>query len=304
VGCFRGTSLTEVDLSGTVVEALGDHAFYGCGSLSRVIFPVHLRSIGVGCFWGTSLTEVDLSGTVVEALRGNAFYGCGSLSRVIFPERLRSIGAWCFEGTSLTQMDLSETELSVLSVASLGGCRTLSRIILPPCLLAMGERCFEASGLHFFWRDIWVPGNADGEGDAAASLSRASRADVVSRCGPSSVRSVDSARAGRATGVRLGPRALAGCAMLEEFVLPHGLCEVGEGVLDECCSLRWMDFVPAVVHRGPISTTPLPLSRVVLRDACQGGVFVGGNVIPPTALVISGAAAVGGVHARPVQPGS
>lgn len=57
------------------VAAIGDYAFYGCGSLESVNISGSVTSIGYAAFWGTSLKNVYYSGTQAQwqAIKMGAF---------------------------------------------------------------------------------------------------------------------------------------------------------------------------------------------------------------------------------------
>ncbi|MBE5747485.1 MAG: leucine-rich repeat domain-containing protein [Clostridiales bacterium] len=78
-------------------------AFYGCSSLTEIVIPEGVTSIGDGAFRGcTSLTSVVIPERVTS-IGGYAFYGCSSLTEIVIPEGVTNIGDYAVYGcTNLT----------------------------------------------------------------------------------------------------------------------------------------------------------------------------------------------------------
>lgn len=65
------------------VTSIGDHAFYGCTSLTSITIPDGVTSIERRAFYGcTSLTSITIPDSVTT-IGGSAFYGCTSLTNII-----------------------------------------------------------------------------------------------------------------------------------------------------------------------------------------------------------------------------
>ncbi len=66
---------------GSICESIGDYAFKYCTSLSYVMLPGKLTSIGTGAFYGcTGMTEIDYDAVALEEYTGNGlrFYDAGT----------------------------------------------------------------------------------------------------------------------------------------------------------------------------------------------------------------------------------
>ena len=68
------------------IEEIKPYSFYGCKSLTKVIFPATLQSIGSNSFYGCkSLTEVIFPATL-QSIGNQSFYGCDNISAMTFVE--------------------------------------------------------------------------------------------------------------------------------------------------------------------------------------------------------------------------
>ena len=85
------------------VTAIGDRAFYDCGSLKSVTLPAGLTEIGEKAFYGCgALTSVTVPEGVTR-IGEEAFYGCDALKRAALPASLTEIGDFAFPwGKGLT----------------------------------------------------------------------------------------------------------------------------------------------------------------------------------------------------------
>ena len=91
--CCR--SLTDIVIPDSVTS-IGDGAFEGCRSLTEVVIPNSVTSIGDRAFsLCRSLTEVVIPDSVTSIGDG-AFSFCESLRNVVIPDSVTSIGDWAF----------------------------------------------------------------------------------------------------------------------------------------------------------------------------------------------------------------
>ena len=81
-------------------DIIGEHAFYGCSSLTSVNIPSSVAYIGDCAFQDcSSLTSINIPSSVTE-IREYAFDGCSSLISVKIPSSVTSIGGSAFSGCS------------------------------------------------------------------------------------------------------------------------------------------------------------------------------------------------------------
>ena len=91
-GCYSLTSLIIPDS----VTSIGGYAFDGCRSITSVIIPDSVTSIGENAFGGChSLTSFTISDNVTS-IENELFSGCYSLTSLIIPDSVTNIGIGAF----------------------------------------------------------------------------------------------------------------------------------------------------------------------------------------------------------------
>ena len=138
ISSFVNCAGLETVSFGKEVGTVGDTAFYGCNSLSRISFEENSKQvvgtdgkkrlypleIGSGAFaLCSSLTEIDWSKNV-KTVGMEAFYGCTSLTAVEVPENVTEIGGRAF-----------------------GYCSSLENISLPEGLESVGYQFITKTGI-------------------------------------------------------------------------------------------------------------------------------------------------------------
>ena len=96
-------------------DVIGNYAFSGCCSLTSLILPSNVTSIGYSAFYGCiRLTSLTLPSSVTS-IGSSAFEACYGLFSLTLPSSVTSIGKSAFEGCSgLTSIYVSwESPLSI-----------------------------------------------------------------------------------------------------------------------------------------------------------------------------------------------
>ena len=79
-------------------DEIGDYAFDGCESLTRITLPVGITKIGWGAFRDcSSLTSLTLPSGITE-IGDLAFKDCSGLTSLTIPTRVTEIGELAFSG--------------------------------------------------------------------------------------------------------------------------------------------------------------------------------------------------------------
>ena len=207
-----------------------DRAFDWCRSLSEIVIPSSVTSIGDWAFSGCdSLSEIVIPSSVTS-IGDSAFSGCDSLSKIVIPSSVTSIG----KGAFFRCHSLSEIVISS-SVTSIGdgafyGCDSLSEIVIPSSVTSIGEgaffRCVSLS-------EIVIPSCVTSIGDSAFSYCRSLSEIVI----PSSVTSI-------------GKGAFSRCVSLSEIVIPSSVTSIGKGTFSYCYSLSEIVIPSSVTSIG------------------------------------------------------
>lgn len=127
-------SATTIDLAngidGKNIVAIGNRAFEDNYTISKVILPETVSSIGSYAFANCkSLTKVSFSGEnpKLQTISNYAFSTCSVLSDFPFPERLNMIGVRAFQSTSLSKIVIPK-EVVTLGSYAFAYCDTLQEV--------------------------------------------------------------------------------------------------------------------------------------------------------------------------------
>ena len=159
------SSITTVTIPETVtyngitysMTRIGNHAFYGCSSLTSVTIPNSVTSIGNYAFYGcSSVTSVTI-GKSVTSIGNYAFENCSSLTKTNYTG---DVAGWCninFDGVYANPMFYShnfyinDQEIKDLvipnSVTSIGQytfayCSSLTSVTIPNSVTSIGNGAF------------------------------------------------------------------------------------------------------------------------------------------------------------------
>lgn len=119
------TNLSEVafesgDEGGSLLESVGDYAFYGCDSLKIIDLPDNTKRIGENCFaYSEKLCVINL------------------------PDSVESIGANAFSGTLIDQNFKIPAGVSTIQKHTFGYCPGLLHLIIPDTVQYIEEGAFK-----------------------------------------------------------------------------------------------------------------------------------------------------------------
>ncbi len=135
-GC---TSLTKVTLSSSVTE-ICDRAFDGCTELASVTLSNGVKTIGDDAFsYCTSLKSIAL-GTVLEAL-GDKVFSQSGLTEITLPKSLATTGETVFYGC--TSLSSATIECVTVPPRIFAECTALQSVTLSENVVSIGESAFE-----------------------------------------------------------------------------------------------------------------------------------------------------------------
>ena len=134
-------NLTCLDLSEAYFDAIPDRAFEGLNSLSRVMLPQGVKTIGQFAFYNTQIDKISLPESLTSI--GNAaFANCVWLKQIEIPHSVISIGHCAFQGcTTLQTLSFSNNMIEILDNVC-RGCNSLTNVSLPKNLQSIGYYSF------------------------------------------------------------------------------------------------------------------------------------------------------------------
>ena len=149
------------------VTSIGDWAFLGCRSLSRIIIPSSVTSIGKDAFYGCdSLSEIVIPSSVTSIV-DSAFWGCYSLSEIVIPSSVISIGKGVFSGCSSLSEIVIPSSVTSIGDSAFSGCDSLSEIVIPSSVTSIGDSAFWGC---YSLSEIVIPSSVTSIGDRAFSF--------------------------------------------------------------------------------------------------------------------------------------
>ena len=158
-------SLSEIVIPSSVTS-IGDSAFYGCYSLSEIVIPSSVTSIGDGAFSSCdSLSEIVIPSSVTNVGNG-AFSFCSSLSEIVIPSSVTSIGKGVFSGCSSLSEIVIPSSVTSIGDSAFSGCDSLSEIVIPSSVTSIGDHAFFCCRSLF---EIVIPSSVTSIGKGAFS---------------------------------------------------------------------------------------------------------------------------------------
>jgi len=149
---------------GNDVASIGN-AFYNCYSLTSVVIPNTVTSIGNTAFYNCySLASITIPGGVTK-IGSSLFYNCYSLASISIPSSVTSIGnsAW-INCRSLVSVTIPGGVTSIGNDA-FSGCSSLASVSIPSGVTSIGNGVFQNCPLV----SVTIPGSVTSIGSLAFS---------------------------------------------------------------------------------------------------------------------------------------
>ena len=263
-----GRKLLKVprELSGAYSVKVGtriicDNAFSSCRSLSDIVIPDSVTSIGIGAFFNCSSLSKIVIPDSVTSIGGAAFFICGSLSCIVIPDSVTSIGHSVFRACSSLSEIVIPSSVTSIGSGAFGGCASLQYLSIPKSVICLNGNPFynmngklECLSPNFIYEDdvlfnkdkskiisfrnqsvesYVIPSSVTSIGDSAFSCCSFLSEIVV----PSSVNSI-------------GNSAFSGCSSLSEVVIPSSVNSIGNSAFSGCSSLSKIVIPTSVTSIG------------------------------------------------------
>ena len=255
-------SLSEIVIPSSVTS-IGDFAFYGCDSLSEIVIPSSVTSIDDWAFFRcSSLKYISIPKSVV-CLNGNPFAYWNGKLECLSPY-------YIYEDDVLFNKDKSKiisfrnqnikSYVIPSSVTSIGdsafyGCRSLSEIVIPSSVTSIGKGAFSYC---LSLSEIFIPSSVTSIGKGAFAICDSLSEIVI----PSSVTSI-------------GKGAFSYCRSLSEIVIPSSVTSIGDSAFSYCDSLSEIVIPSSVIsigkgvfsYCGSLSEIVIPFSVTSIGDS-------------------------------------
>ena len=239
-----------------------DRAFCLCSSLTEIVIPNSVASIGDSAFLGCiSLTEIVIPNSVI-CLNGNPFIGWKGKLECLSPsfvyednilfnkDKSRIIS---FRNQKLTLYAISNSVTSIGDSAFYDS-RSLSNIVIPNSVTSIGDSAFEGCNSL---GSLVIPNSVTNIGKGAFKWCK-SLAEVVI---PNSV-------------TNIGEFAFCGCSSLAEVVIPNSVTNIGKGTFANCSYLADVvipDGVTSIGNNAFMSCSSLEYISLPKSVICLNG---------------------------------
>ena len=222
-------SLSKIVIPSSVTS-IGDSAFYGCDSLSEIVIPSSVTSIGDSAFYGCRSLSGIVIPSSVTSIGDYAFSDCRSLSEIVIHSCVNSIGNSAFHGCNSLSGIVIPSSVTSIGDWAFSGCDSLSKIVIPSSVTSIGDFAFYGCGSL---SEIVIPSSVTSIGHSTFSGCRSLSEIVI----PSSVTSI-------------GDNAFPGCDSLSEIVIPSSVTSIGDGAFHDCYSLSEIVIPSSVTSIG------------------------------------------------------
>ena len=237
-----------------------DRAFWSCSSLSEIVIPSSVTSIGDSAFSGCySLSEIVIPSSVTN-IGDWAFSGCDSLSEIVIPSSVTSIGDHAFSGCASLSEIVIPSSVTSIGDSAFSWCSSLKYISIPKSVICLNGNPFagwngklECLSPNFVYEDDVLFNK-----DKSRIISFRNR-NVKSYVIPSSVTSIDRAFSWcsslseiviPSSVTSIGDWAFYGCDSLLEIVIPSSVTSIGDCAFWDCYSLLEIVFPSSVTSIG------------------------------------------------------
>ena len=210
-----------------------NHAFFWCSSLSNIVVPNSVISIG-----------------------DRAFSCCSSLSSIVIPDSVTSIGDYAFSGCSSLSNIVIPDSVTDIGNGAFSGCLLLEYISIPKSVICLNENPFsdwkgvlECLSHNFIYEDD-VLFNKD-----KSKIVSFRNQKIESYIIPDSVTSI-------------GDYAFSRCSSLSNIVIPDSVTDIGKCAFYFCSSLSNIVIPDSVTSIGNDAFSDCSsLSSIVIPDS-------------------------------------
>ena len=273
----------------TGLSSIRNRAFFNCVSLSSIIIPEGVTSIGEDAFAGCNslpvVNNIRYAGpylvgatdktlptyTIREGTRYigiSAFQNCSNLVEITIPEGVTSIGNYAFENcSSLTSITIPDGVTSIGEYA-FRGCNGLTSITIPEGVTSIGYGAFSGCSNLV---EITIPESVISIGNCAFSgCSSLPVENNIRYAGPYLVEAADKTLSTYTIreGTRfIGTSAFNRCSSLTSITIPEGVTSIQGAAFLLCSSLTSITIPDGVTSIGSSAFRYCSLTSITIPES-------------------------------------
>ena len=268
----------DLVVSNTIQEIAQD-SYYLCTSLTGVIIPDSVTTIGYEAFSGcNNLTSVTFVGdSQLTTVGASAFSGCTSLTSLTIPDSVTHIDSAFTNCTSLASVTFGEnSQLTTIGISAFEGCANLTKFAIPTGVTDIRSDAFaNCTSLT----NIAIPDNVTTIGYTAfvgcnnltsVTFGENSQLATIGDYAFSTCTSLNSINI--PTGVTtIGMKAFQYCDSLTSVVIPDSVASIGSYAFIGCTGLTSITFEGTVerwnaITKGDNWNKDVPATEVICSD--------------------------------------